>query len=45
MKKDEKHIEPNLTVKVNYPSDKLLSFARALQDRKEEKKKKLTVSN
>ena len=45
MKKDKKHQEPNLTVKVNYPTKSLLSFARELQVRKDKRKKTLANAN
>lgn len=46
MKKDKKkHINSNLTIRVDHPSATLLNFVRELKVRKEAKKKELTKSS
>jgi len=45
MKDKKKHINSNLTIRVDHPSSTLLKFVRDLKVRKEAKKKELTPSN
>jgi len=45
VKKNNKHINSNLTIKVDYPSTKLLDYARELQIRKDAKLKQLSSNS
>lgn len=45
MKVNKKHINSNLTIRVDHPSTTLLEFVRDLKVRKENKKRELSTSN
>jgi len=45
MKVKKKHINSNLTIRVDHPSTALLEFVRDLKVRKENKKRELSTSN